>query len=195
MAVEVWQSYFPDGKLSGEWQFDVAMKSAQLRNCKIEESLILLDEAQDMDACQIDCLVRQQTNAGKDVFVVGDCAQAIYGFRGASPASIIRLGYGGIVSQVVDLSLTHSWSFGPNIAAVANLVLHCKEKSPQASTWQRYVVKGCGADKGRVMVSKGQPCGHLVTPKLLSLPEKMHNCFSQLCVCLVTQKLKRVPIG
>lgn len=67
------------------------MKRTQLEQLPIQGFLILIDESQDMDACQIDWAARQQYEKGSIVYVVGDPAQAIYGFRGAKAQNLMDL--------------------------------------------------------------------------------------------------------
>ena len=107
--------------------FDTEMKRAQLLGLQVPGSILLVDESQDMDACQVDWISRQQVNFGTHVYVVGDPAQAIYGFRGAKPQFLMNL------SSDVDKMLTESWRFGNGICRVANLILYAKEKSDQTS--------------------------------------------------------------
>ena len=106
---------------------DFEMKRVQLNKIRIPGTLLLVDESQDMDAAQIDW-VSTQVRYGTHVYVVGDPAQAIYGFRGARPSFLMSLDH---VSR--DCKLTDSWRFGANIANIANLVLYAKEKSPQTA--------------------------------------------------------------
>lgn len=52
--------------------------------------------------------------------------------------------------KVIDCNLTESFRFGPEIAAVANVILGCKENSPQTSgqkkkSWNPYRITGIGA--------------------------------------------------
>lgn len=49
---------------------------------------VLVDEAQDLDPTQVACL-RLLSAAGAVISAVGDDAQSIYGFRGASPAHLL----------------------------------------------------------------------------------------------------------
>jgi hypothetical protein len=75
------------------------------------------------------------------------------------------------------MELTRSFRFGPEIAAIANILLFCKQKSPQTTaaaniktkTWIPYRIQGAGpagsvttsslidtiADKGSVTVLAG----------------------------------------
>lgn len=63
---------------------------------------VLVDEFQDIDLCQYE-VVRMLTQEKKNLFVVGDDDQAIYGFRGAKPELMIDLdkGYPGLKTIVL----------------------------------------------------------------------------------------------
>jgi UvrD/REP helicase N-terminal domain len=129
-------------KLKDVRTYDMEMKRAQLLGLIIPGSLLLVDESQDCDGCQIDWM-SQQVQHGKQVFLVGDAAQTIYSFRGAKPKFMVAL------KADSDCTLTTSWRFGPSIAKIANIVLFAKEKSPQSmgytKTWQPYRVIGGGS--------------------------------------------------
>lgn len=113
--------------------YDMEMKRAQLKALRIPGSLLLVDESQDMDGCQVDW-ISKQCNHGTHVYIVGDAAQTIYSFRGAKSKYMVN------VKGAVDFKLTTSWRFGSSIASVANVVLFSKEKSKQTKrenpTWQ-----------------------------------------------------------
>mmetsp|Transcript_14670 Transcript_14670/g.35395 ORF Transcript_14670/g.35395 Transcript_14670/m.35395 type:complete len:267 (+) Transcript_14670:1953-2753(+) len=110
---------------------DVRMKRAQLGNYAIAGSIILVDEAQDMDACQIEFCFQNQVRHGKIIYVVGDPAQTIYGFRGAKAQNLMKM-------HAISMPLTQTWRFGPDIARIANVILYAKERSPQSKIeWGR----------------------------------------------------------
>ena len=110
--------------------FDICMKRAQLAELRIPGTIILVDEAQDLDGCQVDWAVRSQVKHGTHVYVVGDAAQTIYGFRGAKSQSLMDL------QADQDLFLLGSFRFGQAIANIAQCVLFAKETSSQ--TKQKY---------------------------------------------------------
>jgi superfamily I DNA/RNA helicase len=129
--------------------FDVEMKRAQLSRIQIPGTMLLVDECQDMDGCQIDW-VAKQVEYGTHVYMVGDAAQTIYGFRGAKSSYMVNLG-----GDVINCTLTTSWRFGQSIARIANVVLFAKEKSPQTTgnktkSWIPYRVTGGSSIQGRV---------------------------------------------
>jgi superfamily I DNA/RNA helicase len=106
--------------------FDLDMKRVQLLKLRVPGTILLVDESQDMDACQIDFIVHQQAELHRrHVYVVGDPAQAIYGFRGAKPKFLLQLGCNE------KMLLTHTFRFGPGVCNIANMILFAKEKSDQ----------------------------------------------------------------
>jgi superfamily I DNA/RNA helicase len=122
---------------------DLEMKRAQLMKLEIPGTLILVDECQDMDACQVAWVSQQyQQHSKKLLYLVGDAAQTIYSFRGAKSQYMMELPH-----PATDCTLTTSWRFGPSIAQMANVILFCKEHCPQThgtkqKTWQPYRVTG-----------------------------------------------------
>ena len=129
--------------------FDFSMKLAQLKKLRVPGSILLVDESQDMDACQVDWISKQQVEFGTHVYVVGDAAQAIYGFRGAKPQFLMGL------RSNHDLMLTECWRFGPAVSKIANLVLYAKHHSEQTcfsydgspKNWKPYRTKPGIPDK------------------------------------------------
>ncbi|WKU03726.1 UvrD-helicase domain-containing protein [Micromonospora sp. HUAS LYJ1] len=89
---------------------DVYLKLYQLSRPRIPVDYVLLDEAQDLSPVMAS-LFHFQTHAQR--IMVGDSAQAIYGFRGAIDA---------MAKFEADqrLTLSQSFRFGPEIAAEAN---------------------------------------------------------------------------
>jgi hypothetical protein len=89
---------------------DVYLKLYQLSRPRIPVDYVLLDEAQDLSPVMAS-LFHFQDHAQR--IMVGDSAQAIYGFRGAIDA---------MAKFVADqrLTLSQSFRFGPMIAAEAN---------------------------------------------------------------------------
>mmetsp|Transcript_28830 Transcript_28830/g.27623 ORF Transcript_28830/g.27623 Transcript_28830/m.27623 type:complete len:551 (+) Transcript_28830:240-1892(+) len=127
--------------------FDSVVKRAQLQNIQISGSVILMDEAQDSNECSNSWICKQASSYHTQTFIVGDSAQAIYGFRGAKPAHLLAISN---KYKVIDCELTESYRFGPEIAAVANVLLNGKENSPQTigqpkKSWNPYRMTGVGA--------------------------------------------------
>tara|TARA_B110000459_G_scaffold110230_1_gene122147 strand:+ start:784 stop:1332 length:549 start_codon:yes stop_codon:yes gene_type:complete len=60
---------------SGKYTYDSVMKQAQLMKCQATTRAILMDESQDLTACQVDWMKGQRNPVGdypKQVFFVGD---------------------------------------------------------------------------------------------------------------------------
>lgn len=93
---------------------DTYVKIWALNNPRIEQEVILFDEAQDASPVFID-IVHKQTHA--QVIWVGDPYQQIYTWRGAVDAF-------NRIQVETNLYLTHSYRFGPNVAQVGSLVLN-----------------------------------------------------------------------
>ena len=111
LAVEIWEKVTRDGIRT----YDVEVKRAQLKRVRIPCSVLLVDECQDLDECQVDW-VHGQARFGTHIYFVGDSAQCIYGFRGAKSSYVMKL-------DCIDTKLTKSWRFGPDIARVSFYVL------------------------------------------------------------------------
>jgi len=129
---------------------DIRMKKAQLAKLKIPCTVLLVDECQDMDECQLDWVMKQH-RFGTAIFAVGDAAQQIYSWRGANSRNLLNM------SGAVDLKLTKSFRFGEGIGRVANSVLFMKENSPQTTglynkyrRWVPYRVQAVNHDPGVV---------------------------------------------
>ena len=81
---------------------------------------VLVDEYQDVNALQAD-VVAQLRPGGRGLTVVGDDAQAIYGFRAATTAAI--LAFPARYREAVVVRLEHNYRSVPTILAVANQVM------------------------------------------------------------------------
>lgn len=123
-CVVLWEHIIDNGIRT----FDVEMKRAQLAGVRIPGSVLLVDECQDLDECQVD-LIAKQLQYGTAIFFVGDAAQTIYSFRGAKSSNYMSL------KNAIDLCLNKSWRFGPSIARIANVALFAKEYSPQTNNY------------------------------------------------------------
>jgi superfamily I DNA/RNA helicase len=132
----------PGNSGSGKYTYDSVMKQAQLSKVQATTRAILVDESQDLTACQVDWM-KGQTGKGaraKQVFFVGDAAQTVYGFRGAKSEHLMSL------QNTRDFDLTQSFRFDGNIAKVANAILFAKANSPQRGSFRPYKVFGAGGD-------------------------------------------------
>jgi hypothetical protein len=130
--------------------YDTVMKEVQLSALQLPYSAILVDESQDLNACQIDWISAQKRLFQTHVFLVGDPAQSIYTFRGAKSQLLLQL------PNCEDKFLTVTHRFCPRIANIANTILFCKEFSPQTindkkdKKWMPYRLKGGASTKGIV---------------------------------------------
>jgi superfamily I DNA/RNA helicase len=120
-ACRLWDLVVKDNIHSHDFQ----MKRAQLLGLRIPGTLLLVDESQDMDGCQVSWSAKQQVVFGTHIYVVGDAAQTLFTFRGAKSQSLMAL------EVDKDCMLTASWRFGEAIARTANCILFSKTYSPQ----------------------------------------------------------------
>jgi DNA helicase-2/ATP-dependent DNA helicase PcrA len=77
---------------------------------------ILVDEFQDVNRAS-GVLLRELAGATRNVWVVGDANQAIYGFRGASPANISQ--FEQDFPEAVTLPLSRNYRSRPDLVAIA----------------------------------------------------------------------------
>ncbi len=112
-AAAVWASMIDRKDRSIPLEHDAYLKLYQLSQPRLDWPLILLDEAQDTNPCVMALFLNQPSAK----VMVGDEAQAIYGFRGAVDA---------LKTPGQERPLLQSFRFGPAIADVANLILAFK---------------------------------------------------------------------
>ncbi|KAK1747683.1 hypothetical protein QTG54_001646 [Skeletonema marinoi] len=123
-------------------------KTSTINEVRIPGSVLLVDECQDLDACQVD-LIAKQLQYGTAIFFVGDAAQTVYSFRGAKSSNYMSL------PNAIDMCLNKSWRFGPSIARIANVPLFAKEYSPQTNNylfkqkkqWLPYRIEGARGEE------------------------------------------------
>lgn len=96
------------------------------RWCHGRYDLVCIDEAQDMNAAQIE-LARRVARPGGRIVVVGDDRQAIYGFRGADSGSIDRL---KAELQAAEMPLTVTYRCGRTIVDIARKMVPDYEAAP-----------------------------------------------------------------
>lgn len=85
-------------------------------------SYLLIDEFQDINPLQYR-LVREWSRGGKELFVIGDPDQSIYGFRGCDPKVFSRLG--GERPDLVPIRLEENYRSAPPILnAALGLISH-----------------------------------------------------------------------
>jgi superfamily I DNA/RNA helicase len=103
------------GGVLSQGKYGPWMKGAQTRKADV----ILFDEAQDANPVKA-AIVKFNQARGVQIIIVGDEAQAIYGFTGAVNAM-------AMFDTEHTLKLTKSFRFGPAIAEVANKLLALME--------------------------------------------------------------------
>jgi len=108
----------PGGRLKPS--HDVYLKLWQLSAPVLAYDFICFDEAQDADPAIADMLARQDAQ----LVAVGDSAQAIYAWRGATDF-LERL------DAATRVALSQSWRFGPAVAEEANVWLGVLDARPR----------------------------------------------------------------
>lgn len=118
---------------------------------------VLVDEAQDLNPLQhriVDLLRRNHD----DVFLVGDPAQAVYGFNGADPALLVDVSdrFPGI--EVIRLGINHRCT--PQVVATGSHVLRTGDIEPTAVDSSRpdgptVAMRGCS--------DEGDEAGHIAS--------------------------------
>lgn len=111
---KIWEQLQIDETLP--YEHDFYLKRYQLSEPKLYFDYILVDEAQDINGCVIDIVMRQRS---KKVFI-GDTFQSIYKFRGATD-SLEKLSK---LNGAVTLYLTQSFRCPKSVAGVANQYLY-----------------------------------------------------------------------
>ncbi len=89
---------------------------------------VLVDEYQDVNSLQID-IVRSLASNGKGLTVVGDEAQAIYGFRGSDPHHLRQLV--GCYPDSVTIQLERNFRSRQTVLDVANAIRPASEGEPR----------------------------------------------------------------
>lgn len=128
---EIWekavQKYEEEKEKNGLMDFDdLLLETLQIleenergKTCKIP-SYILVDEFQDINPLQYRLLMAWNKGA-KELFVIGDADQSIYGFRGASAACFEQLK--GDLSHLEVVELIENYRSSPQILRAAETVL------------------------------------------------------------------------
>jgi len=93
--------------------------SSLLKRCRDQYRYILVDEFQDVSPVQYETL-QMLEGLNRNIFVVGDDDQSIYGFRGAAPSVIRRFLYDHPDADTVSLNI--NYRSVPEIVAAASAV-------------------------------------------------------------------------
>ena len=99
-----------------------------------------VDEAQDLDECMLAVVECQRKRGPTTVILVGDPAQSLYGFRGASADALRDSDRFGRADS--EFALARSFRFGPAIAREANRLLSVRRRYDRSFQFQPVV--GCG---------------------------------------------------
>lgn len=113
-ARALWSMMEDTGNVGVKMPHDGYLKLFQLSKPRLNQRVILLDEAQDANPVTLD-IIAQQTHARR--VYVGDSHQAIYGFRGAVDAL-------SSFEDATRFRLTGSFRFGQGLAGLATALLH-----------------------------------------------------------------------
>ncbi len=115
----------------GLWDFDdLLIETKRLLDCSEDQDAglcrqfryLLVDEFQDIDALQYQ-LICQWNRNGRELFVIGDPDQSIYGFRGADPACFSRMLLDFPQTEVIRLKENYR-STSEILSASAELIGH-----------------------------------------------------------------------
>lgn len=109
-AAEAWADLQDPEQGAVRFEHDHYLKMWALTKPRIEADFLFLDEAQDTNPVLEQVFAAQRDHA--QLVMVGDSAQAIYGWRGARD---VMTGF-----DAAQLTLTRSFRFGPQIADQAN---------------------------------------------------------------------------
>ncbi|MFG3172343.1 UvrD-helicase domain-containing protein [Streptomyces sp. NPDC048200] len=109
-AAKAWADLRDPNQGVVRFEHDHYLKMWALTEPKIDADFVFLDEAQDTNPVLENIFVAQRDHA--QLVMVGDSAQAIYGWRGARD---VMTGF-----EATPLTLTRSFRFGPRLAEQAN---------------------------------------------------------------------------
>ncbi|MFJ4836204.1 UvrD-helicase domain-containing protein [Streptomyces sp. NPDC088747] len=116
-ALKAWSDLHDPDQGVVRFEHDHYLKMWALTEPRIEADFLLLDEAQDTNPVLEEVFAAQRAHA--QLVMVGDSAQAIYGWRGARD---VMTGF-----DATPLTLTRSFRFGPLLAEEANRWLSLAE--------------------------------------------------------------------
>lgn len=97
---------------------DIYLKIFQIKTPVLENDIILIDEAQDLNDCVVDIILKQKATK----IFIGDSFQSIYGFRGANNV-LKRIADKKDVNEIKTIYLTNSFRCSPSVAILANRYL------------------------------------------------------------------------
>jgi DNA helicase II / ATP-dependent DNA helicase PcrA len=103
------------------YQLLLLLRSSPLFTPLPVDSVLLVDEYQDLNSCDLKTISLLQTRANSELFAAGDDDQSIYSFRKAHPAGIrnFHLDY----ENPIQKTLEECMRCGPDIVATANWLI------------------------------------------------------------------------
>lgn len=120
-------------------------------------SYLLVDEFQDINDIQFK-LIKKWNEKGKNLFIIGDKDQSIYGFRGAAPECFERLkeelAKEGKAEQLKEITLTSNYRSTPEILKCAVSVIQNGGQEPalkaekKSGARVRIISSGSGLEEG-----------------------------------------------
>ncbi len=120
---------------------------------------LLVDEFQDINPAQLK-LVKLWSRAGRELFVIGDPDQSIYGFRGADSACFERLGKE--YDDLEIISLKENYRSAPQILKAASAVIGASEAGEDGRKEGGMLHPNCPDGAPVRIVRAGNPMGEAV---------------------------------
>lgn len=143
---------------------DLLLRTAErIENGQVSDSwkkkfrYLLVDEFQDINPAQFN-LVKLWNRAGRELFVIGDPDQSIYGFRGADSACFERLGKE--YDDIEIVSLKENYRSAPQILKAAAAVIGAAESEEQEAG--NMLHPNCPDGAPVRLVRAGSPMGEAV---------------------------------
>lgn len=124
-AIESSKVKDPGGRISFD---DMVWLPVALNIVRPWFNLVVVDEAQDMNAPQLAMARKAVANGGR-VVIVGDDRQAIYGFRGAVQDGIGKM---KVLLRATELSLTTTYRCPKKVVAIASAIVPDYTAAPSA---------------------------------------------------------------
>ncbi|MCM1166589.1 MAG: RecQ family ATP-dependent DNA helicase [Lachnospiraceae bacterium] len=169
------------------------IKNGEIEESRIAKSVLVIDEAQDMDAIEYELIKTLiERNKNMRVIAVGDDDQSIYAFRGASPEYMQRLidDYGAQPYELLD-----NYRSGTAITALANRFV--KKISDRLKTDP---IRAMSAERGIVRITRYKSA-ELIAPVTQNVVETYHGGRAAVLTCeneeamLVCSALKRQGVN
>lgn len=131
---EGWEAGHPDPQFLSAWRrhreiYGYTLRSELVYQLLVElrsnpefsptrgTDVLLVDEYQDLNRCDLDAIEALKTRAGAEIFASGDDDQSIYSFRHAHPAGI--RGFGETYPAAMTSTMTECMRCGPEVVNLA----------------------------------------------------------------------------